>query len=80
VFELRGPLRPGDEVVRLAVEAAVASLAGVDHGTVRVALDPPAVSCACDPAGHPAARIPAAAPAKLHARGLSLRYVASVDR
>ncbi len=80
VFDLRGRVRPGDEPARRAVAAAVAGAPGVDPGTVRVALDPPAVSCACAPGAHPATSVPAAVAAALRPRGLSLRYLATADR
>ena len=80
VFEVRGGVRADDAAARRAIASAVERAPGVDPGTVRVALDPPAVSCACAPAGRPEARVPAAARPTLAARGLALRYVTSVDR
>jgi len=70
--ELRGPAAGASPALRAWVRRALAALPGVDPGTVRVSLDPPAASFACDPARGAPARLVAAASPRLAAKGLSL--------
>lgn len=47
---IRGPLTPGDGRFQRTLARRLAATPGVDAGTVRVSLQPPAASFACDPA------------------------------
>jgi hypothetical protein len=47
---IRGPLTPGDGPLQRTLTRRLAATPGVDAGTVRVSLQPPAVSFACNPA------------------------------
>jgi hypothetical protein len=47
---IRGPVTPGDGALQRTLARRLAAIPGVDAGTVRVSLEPPAASFACDPA------------------------------
>lgn len=73
VAEVRGPAAGGPPELRDFIARSLATAAGVDPGTVRVSLDPPAAAFACDPRA--AARIVAAASPRLAGRQLSLKVI-----
>ena len=77
--EIRGPAAGAGPALRTFVIRALASIPGVDPGTVRVSLDPPAASFACDPAGQAPAKLIEAAAPRLAAKGLSLNVI-KIDR
>ena len=79
VSAIRGPAVGAGPALKAFVMHALAAVPGVDRGTVRVSLDPPAASFACDPANHrPRKLIEAAAP-RLAAKRLSLVPI-EIDR
>jgi hypothetical protein len=72
---IRGAVRPGDVAITAAIERAVGSAAGVDAGTVRVSLAPPATSFACDPRRRSPQRLLAEVNRRLLPRRLALELV-----
>ena len=73
--ELRGPAAGAPPALHDLVTRALAHTPGVDQGTVRVSLDPPAAAFACDPRTHPPGSVIASANAALVARRLSLHAI-----
>jgi len=73
--ELRGPAAGAPTELRDHVARTLAHTPGVDPGTVRVSLDPPAAAFACDPRRHPPGSVLASANAGLAARRLSLHAI-----
>jgi hypothetical protein len=73
--ELRGPAAGAPTALADFVSRTLAHTPGVDPGTVRVSLDPPAAAFACDPRRHPPESVLASASAALAARRLSLRVI-----
>jgi hypothetical protein len=69
-----GRLTPGDATPARVVARRLAAVPGVDAGTVRTSLTPPAASFACDPSRGAASRV-AAANRALAGSGLSLTIV-----
>ena len=49
--EIRGPAAGAGHALEVFVAHVLATVPGVDRGSVRVSLDPPAAAFACDPAG-----------------------------
>jgi len=70
---IAGPVSRSEAGLAAALARAVAATPGVDRGTVRVSLSPPAVSFACE--RRAATATAAAASRRLRARGLSLAIV-----
>ena len=50
--EIRGPAAGAGPSVKAFILRMLGSTPGIDRGTVRVSLDPPAASFACDPVQH----------------------------
>ena len=73
--ELRGPAAGAPPALADFVSRTLARTPGVDAGTVRVSLEPPAAAFACDPRRHPPGSVLASANAALVARRLSLRVI-----
>ena len=73
--ELRGPAAGAPPALGEFVSRTLARTPGVDPGTVRVSLDPPAAAFACDPRRHPPESVLASANAGLAARRLGLRVI-----
>lgn len=73
--EVRGPAVGAPPSLREFIRRAVAATPGVDPGSVRVSLEPPAAAFACDPRTHAPARVIAAANPRLAARRLSLAVI-----
>ena len=71
---INGRLTPGDTAPARTVARRLTAVPGVDAGTVRTSLKPPAASFACDPARGAASMI-AAANRALAGSGLSLTIV-----
>ena len=76
--EIRGPAAGAPPALKTFITQALAGAPGVDPGTVRVSLDPPAASFACDPRAG-ADPILRSASARLAAKRLSLKVI-KVDR
>jgi hypothetical protein len=77
--EIRGPAAGSGSGLRAFIVRTLATTLGIDGGTIRVSLDPPAASFACDPARHAPVALITAANARLADRGLSLA-VLKLDR
>ena len=71
--EVRGPAAGGPSELRDFIAHSVATTSGVDAGTVRVSLEPPAAAFACD--SRMAARVVAAVNPRLARRRLSLTVI-----
>lgn len=71
--EVRGPAAGGPSELRDFIAHSVAATSGVDAGSVRVSLEPPAAAFACDP--RTAARVVAAVNPRLARRRLSLSVI-----
>jgi hypothetical protein len=72
---IRGPVRPGDAPLERALARQLGALPGVDRGSVRVSLAPPAASFACDPGGGSPQRIIASMSKVVANHGLSLELI-----
>jgi hypothetical protein len=72
--EIRGPAAGAQPALGKFIEQALAGAAGVDHGTVRVSLDPPAASFACAGGRAPDAIVQSTL-ARLATKGLSLHVI-----
>jgi hypothetical protein len=70
--EVRGPAAGGTPALKTFIAHALASTRGVDAGTVRVSLEPPAASFACDLARHTPNALLATVNPQLATKGLSL--------
>lgn len=77
--EIRGPAAGAGPALRAFVMRILASIPGIDPGTVRVSLDPPGASFASNPAGQAPEKLIAAAAPRLAAKGLSLNVI-KIDR
>jgi len=73
--DVRGPAAGGGPALKAFIARTLATTPGVDAGTVRVSLDPPAASFACDPARHTPEALIAAANPRLAAKGLRLSLI-----
>jgi len=73
--EVRGPAAGAPPALRDFIARTLAATAGVDPGTVRVSLEPPAAAFACDPARHAPAALIAAINPRLESRRLSLVFI-----
>jgi hypothetical protein len=73
--EVRGPAAGAPPTLRDFIARTLAATAGVDAGTVRVSLDPPAAAFACDPARHSPSVLLAAINPRLASRRLSLAVI-----
>jgi hypothetical protein len=73
--KLLGPITPRDEALARTIVRRLGTIAGVDVGTVRVSLAPPAVSFACNPACMATPRLIATINRKLRPTGLALAIV-----
>jgi hypothetical protein len=73
--EVRGPAAGASPALRDFIARTLAATAGVDAGTVRVSLDPPAAAFACDPTRHTPAALLAAINQRLASRRLSLAVI-----
>lgn len=71
--EVRGPAAGGPSELRDFIARSLAATSGVDAGTVRVSLEPPAAAFACDP--QMAARVVAAVNPRIARRRLSLTVI-----
>jgi hypothetical protein len=69
---IKGPLSPGDEGVKRRLGHTLAAIPGIDAGSVRVSLAPPAISFATDLKRHAAAALLATMNERLHGSGLRL--------
>src|SRR5262249_44340801 len=72
---IRGAVSPGDSTLARAVQRRLAVVRGVDPGTVRVSLAPPAASFACDGVHAAPRTVIAAANRALASSGHSLALV-----
>jgi len=72
---IRGAVSPGDSTLAHAVQRRLAAVRGVDPGTVRVSLAPPAASFACDGVHAAPRTVIAAANRALASSGHSLALV-----
>jgi hypothetical protein len=73
--DLRGPAAGAGPALKAFIIHTLASTSGIDGGTVRVSLDPPAASFACDPVRHaPSALLDTVNP-QLAAKGLRLAVI-----
>jgi hypothetical protein len=72
---VRGRVAPRDSALARTLSRKLAAVHGVDPGTVRVSLAPPAASFACDAAHAPPATVIAAANRALAPSGVSLAMV-----
>ena len=77
--EIRGPAAGADPALKAFIARALASTPGIDAGTVRVSLDPPAASFACDPARHAPNALLASVNLRVATRGLRLAVI-EIDR
>ena len=77
--EIRGPAAGAGPALKAFVARTLAATPGVDGGTVRVSLDPPAASFACDPARHAPNALLASVNPHLATRGLHLAVI-EIDR
>ena len=77
--EIRGPAAGAGPALKTFIARTLAATPGVDSGTVRVSLDPPAASFACDPARHAPTTLLASVNPHLAVRGLQLAII-EVDR
>ena len=77
-FHIDGPLAPGD-ATRRWLEAAVASTAGVDKGSTRVAADTLTISLAFNPRHTSLGALQNALDKKLAAKNLSLMPLRVID-
>lgn len=77
--EILGPVAGAGVALKAAIGRTLAAQPGIDAGTVRVSLDPPAASFACDPARHPPQTMVQALNPRLATRKLRL-VVLQVDR
>jgi hypothetical protein len=73
--EVRGPAAGAPPALRDFLLRTIAATPGVDPGTVRVSLEPPAAAFACDPRRHAPAALLSAANARLAGRRLSLALI-----
>ena len=73
--EVRGPAAGGPPALRDFVLHTLAAIPGVDPGTVRVSLEPPAAAFACDAHRHAPAALLSEANARLAGRRLSLALI-----
>jgi hypothetical protein len=72
---LVGPVTPGDDALARRIAHRLAATPGVDAGTVRVALAPPAVSVAGDLRRHAVTDLVASMNERLRPEGLRLTVV-----
>jgi hypothetical protein len=72
---IRGRVAPGDSALARSLHRRLAAVHGVDPGSVRVSLAPPAMSFACDPAHDSPATVIAAANRALAPSRMSLAIV-----
>jgi len=72
---IKGPITPGDNDLRGRLVRELSAIPGVDAGTVRVSLAPPAVSFATDLRRTPASDIVAKANHRLRGERLKLEIV-----
>lgn len=72
---IRGSVAPGDSALPRRLARQLGGVAGVDAGTPRVSLAPPAASFAFDPAKNSPQQLIAAINARLKTGGLSLSVV-----
>jgi hypothetical protein len=72
---INGPVRPGDHALEALFQRTVGAVHGVDPGTVRVSLAPPAVSFACGEDQSVIVRVLAEINRRLHPRHLELAIV-----
>jgi len=70
-----GRVTPGDATLERALVRELESVAGVDAGTVRVSLAPPAASFTYDPASRRPSRLLPAINRKLQSRRLALTII-----
>lgn len=77
-FHIDGSVVPGD-ATKHAIEAIVQSTAGVDRGSVRVAVDTLTVSFAFDPVRAPLATLQTTLDRKLRANNLALMPLRVID-
>jgi hypothetical protein len=77
--EIRGPAAGAGPALRAFVKKALSTAPGVDPGTVRVSLDPPAASFACDPASHAPRTLIETINARISSRRLSVAAI-EIDR
>ena len=73
--DVRGPAAGGGPALKAFIARTLAAAPGVDAGTVRVSLDPPAASFACDPARHTPGALIAAVNPRLATKGLRLAVI-----
>lgn len=77
--DLRGPAAGAGPAGRTFVARAIGETPGIDGGTVRVSLDPPAASFACNPSRHGVKELLALVNARLAKRSVSLSVI-EIDR
>ena len=72
---LRGPIRPDDASLARTLTRKIAAVPGIDAGTVRISLAPPAVSFACVPSRTPITSLTSAIDRALRPSPLSILIV-----
>ena len=72
---IQGTVAPRDEALTRRLVRQLSTVHGVDAGTVRISLAPPAASFACDPRHDPPAQVIAAMNRALRPDGLMLALV-----
>ena len=77
--DIRGPAAGAGPALKTFIARTLAATPGIDGGTVRVSLDPPAASFACDPARHAPNALLASVNPHLATRGLHLAVI-EIDR
>jgi hypothetical protein len=77
--EICGPAAGGGAPLKTFITRTLEMTPGIDMGTVRVSLDPPAASFACDPVRHAPGSVIGLINPHLAARGLRLAII-EVDR
>jgi hypothetical protein len=77
--DIRGPAAGAGPALKAFIVRTLASTRGIDVGTVRVSLDPPAASFACDPARHAPKELLASVNPRLATKGLRLAVI-EIDR
>jgi hypothetical protein len=68
--EIHGPVRSDDDGLQRDLAKRLSALPGVDPGSVRISLAPPAASFACAPGGQTPRRLVAAVSKAIAPRGL----------
>jgi hypothetical protein len=73
--DVRGPAAGAGSALKAFIARTLAATPGIDGGTVRVSLDPPAASFACNPARHAPNALVASVNPQLATKGLLLAVI-----